>query len=154
MTHEGYRKGSSHYKVSPCFCVRLVKCLVREQRREVEAARADVLLTSSLPGLVSMVTFHLKEGIYSGQSACQCACVCEYTNIHVWVGGWVRTGAYSNSTDWHKFKSDNTIVSDKPRNKYLSNKFYYPWSYYEYGVMSCRGLHRKLVPSFLKGTIR
>lgn len=59
---------------------------LRSVGAQVEAVRADVLLASSLPGLVSTVTFHLKEGIYSVQSVgygvCLCVSVWGYTNSH------------------------------------------------------------------------
>lgn len=67
---------------------------------------ADVLLTSSIPGLVTMATFHLKKGIYSVQSVCQCARICT-VSAHiqtVCVCVCLYAGAftdYSNSPDSH-----------------------------------------------------
>lgn len=55
----------------PCKCSWL---FVRERSAgaPAEVAAADVPLASSLPGLVSTVTLHLEEGIYSVQSVCLC----------------------------------------------------------------------------------
>lgn len=55
----------------PCKCSWL---FVHERSAGAPAAvaAADVPLASSLPGLVSTVTLHLEEGIYSVQSVCLC----------------------------------------------------------------------------------
>ena len=85
----------------------------RDQRGQVEAVRADVPLASSLPGLVSTVTFHLKEGIYSVQSVCHRVCWCvsawRYTNSHVRVCVCVCAGAFTGYS--------NSSCSHWPRNK-------------------------------------
>ena len=76
----------------------------RDQRGQVEAVRADVPLASSLPGLVSTVTFHLKEGIYSVQSVCHRVLMCVSVQVHKQSRVCVCAGAftgYSNSSCSH-----------------------------------------------------
>lgn len=54
--------------------------------RRVEAERADVLLASSLPGLVSTATFHLKNSIqYRYTNSHVCVCVCKHVCMCVQV---------------------------------------------------------------------
>lgn len=81
----------------------------RDQRGQVDAVRADVPLASSLPGLVSTVTFHLKEGIYSVQSVCHRVLMCVSVQVHKQSRVCVCAGAFTGYS--------NSSCSHWPRNK-------------------------------------
>lgn len=109
--------------VLPCTCSWLF-VHERSAGAPAEVAAADVPLASSLPGLVSTVTLHLEEGIYSVQSACLCVrqsahtqslgrarghicgmCVCVFVGLHANTFLCVCAGAfsdYSNRSDSHQ----------------------------------------------------
>lgn len=106
----------------PCTCSWLF-VHERSAGAPAEVAAADVPLASSLPGLVSTVTLHLEEGIYSVQSVCLCVrqsarthslghararicgiCVCVFVGLHANTFLCMCAGAfsdYSNRSDSH-----------------------------------------------------